>query len=250
MSITGRIMVIDDNENLRKTMERVLSRKGHDVVTAGTSTEALQIAEAHHDLDLVFMDVKMPLRNGFETHRQLMSINPNSVIILMTANTVEDIVKESLRENFHSVLNQPFEIERIMQKIENARISEEGALVIVNADSTMRSSFKLILEQKDFSVAITSSSEEAIAVAKQNSFDILFIDDELSTTNGFETYNALKEILPDTVAVLVTGFPRNVREIVKEAMMVSSFSCLHKPLDMVQVFAIVDEILSKLRGIA
>ena len=51
MTAKGRILVIDDNDNLRMTMERVLKMKGHDVLTTSSSAKALEIAEAQNDID-------------------------------------------------------------------------------------------------------------------------------------------------------------------------------------------------------
>jgi DNA-binding NtrC family response regulator len=246
MISSGRILVVDDNANLRKTMKRVLMLKGYDVVTAADGPEALEIARESHDIYLVFMDIKMPLMNGVEAYKELRIILPDAVVFMMTAYAVEELIQEAIEEGAYGIIHKPLEFDSIIDKIEEAREEKNGALVlIVDDDPGVRDSFRLILERKGFSVAVAADGEEAIETAETTPFDILFIDIKLPTINGLETYLSVKSRRPDAVAVIITGFPRDVNSLIDEAMLSSAYSCLHKPLDMVQVFTIVDEILTK-----
>jgi DNA-binding NtrC family response regulator len=229
-------------------MERVLSLKGYEVLTAENGIDALALAQAHQDIDLVFMDIKMPLMNGVEAQKKLRKIIPDVVVIMMTAYAVDELVQEAIEDGAYGIVYKPLEFDGVTDLIERARASKEGALVlVVDDDSGLRKSFRMILERKGFSVMVAADGEEAIRAATNQSFDILFIDMKLPTINGLETYIQLKRIRPEAVAVMITGFPQDVDGLVEEAMMNSAYSCLHKPLDMVQVFSIVDEILTRKR---
>ena len=245
MTIKGRILVIDDNENLRMTMERVLKLKGHDVVTTHSSSEAIELAAVNNDIDLVFLNLKLPLMIGIETRRHLKELIPNCVVLMMTGFALEELIQETLENGFYGIINKSIEFEIMLNLIEKARISEQGALVLVVDDSGLSNSFRMLLERKGFSVVVTENSEDAIEAAKSQPYDILFIDTKLPAINGLETYISIKEIRPETVAVLMTGSPKNVNELVEEAIVNTTYSYLHKPLDMVEVFTIVDEILSR-----
>ncbi|MGY5854725.1 MAG: response regulator [Candidatus Thorarchaeota archaeon] len=250
MTQKGRILIVDDNENLRKTMERVLKLKGYDVLSAANGVEALEIAQAQPEIDLVFMDIKMPLMNGVETHKKLKKIVPDTIVIMMTAYAVEELIQEALEDGAYGIVHKPLDFDRIIEIIEKAQTSENGALIlVVDDDPGMRDSLRMILERRGFSVAVAKDGEEAVEAAQTRPFDILFIDMKLPTINGLETYLSIKEIRPEAVAVLITGIPADVGELVEEAMLSSAYSCLHKPLDMVQVFSIVDEVLTRKKGV-
>lgn len=61
-----RILVVDDEEDIRQIVEKMLDEEGYDVLTAGNSGEALTLAEEEHP-DMILMDVVMRGRNGFDT---------------------------------------------------------------------------------------------------------------------------------------------------------------------------------------
>ncbi|HLO15711.1 MAG TPA: response regulator, partial [Anaerolineales bacterium] len=59
MNRSGRILVVDDEANLRQTVARVLQRAGFEVATAGSGKEGLAIL-SQQTFDLVYMDIRMP----------------------------------------------------------------------------------------------------------------------------------------------------------------------------------------------
>jgi len=87
--------------------------------------------------------------------------------------------------------------------------------------------------------------EEAIALTKQETYDIIFIDMKLPTINGLKTYLALKEIQPEAVVIIMTGYHEEMGEMVRQALNNSAYTCLYKPLDMAEVLRLVDEILTE-----
>jgi len=241
-------MIVDDNVNLCKTMDRILTMKGYEVITAPSGIKSLEIAKSKPDIDVIFMDIKMPLMNGVETHKQMKKILPNAVVFMMTAFAVEDLIQEALGDGVYGILRKPLELDSIVELIDKTLLNEEGAIImVVDDDPEMAKSLKKILERKGLSVVAANDGQEAIDLAKNNLFDILFIDMKLPTINGLETFVAIKEIRSEAVAVMITGYATDYQEIVKEAMVKTAYSCLYKPLDMMHVFSIIDEILSKKR---
>lgn len=242
----GTIMVVDDNANLLKTMDRILTMKGYEVITASSGLKALERAKSDPNIDVIFMDIKMPLLNGVETHKQMKKILPNAVVFMMTAYAVEELIQEALGDGVYGILHKPLEMDNIVELIGTARDNDDGALImIVDDDSGLGTSLKNILERKGFSVTIAIDGLEAIEIAKDHLFDILFIDMKLPTINGLDTFLAIKELRPEAVAVMITGYATDYQELVKEAMDKSAYSCLHKPLDMMELFSIIEDILSK-----
>jgi len=241
-------MIVDDNENLRITMTKILKTKGHEVISAADGEEALLLAEENKDIDLVFMDIKMPIMNGVETHKKLKVIIPGAVIIMMTAYAVDDLIQDALSDGAYGVLYKPLDLssfDSLIGIIEDARKNAKGAMVlIVDDDTNLSDSFKRILETRGLTVMTAENGEKAIELAKTHFFDILFIDMKLPTINGLETYLTIKTAQPKTIAVMITGYPKDMRGLVDEAISSSAYSFLAKPLDMVKLFAVVDEILS------
>jgi DNA-binding NtrC family response regulator len=76
-----RILVVDDEVNVRKLYTQELEDEGHEVVTASTGTEALHHIEGAA-ADLVILDIKLELENGLDVLRRMKEVQPDLPVIL------------------------------------------------------------------------------------------------------------------------------------------------------------------------
>ncbi len=123
--INGRILIIDDNPNLLKTMKRVLSQKGYEVLTSINELEVIAIAENTLQIDIIFIDIEMPLANAIENCTILNRLNPDAIVILMTDYTVEDLIQQA--DCAHGIVCSPIEFEKATSLIKIATKAENGA---------------------------------------------------------------------------------------------------------------------------
>ncbi len=79
----SKILVIDDDPMVRKAIERILDRKGYDVVMADDGRRGLKLFESEQP-DLVITDIIMPEREGIETIRAIHKIRPGAKIIAIS----------------------------------------------------------------------------------------------------------------------------------------------------------------------
>jgi DNA-binding NtrC family response regulator len=236
------ILIVDDNISLCKTMSFVLGRKGFDVDTAKDGLEAIAKVN-ERPFDMIFMDIKMPLMNGVETYRRIKEIRPEAVVMMMTAYAVEELVQEALDEGAYGIIYKPLDIEKMVALLEMKTEDEEGTLIlVVDDDPEACITFKNIILKGGYKVGTAYTGEEAIAMAKEKSYDIIFIDMKLPTINGLETYLTIKEVNPEAVAIMMTGYRQEVTDLVKEALNNNAYTCLYKPLDMPDVLRLVNQI--------
>ena len=241
------ILIVDDDVGLGKTLSFVLRRKGYAVTTAKDGPEALERVK-ERPFDIVFMDVKMPLMDGVETYKRVKKIRPEAVVVMMTAYAVEALVQEVLQEGASAVLYKPLDIEKVIALIERTREVKQGALIlVVDDDLETCLTLKNILTKKNYGVGIVPTGEEAIAKARKKEYDVIFIDMKLPTINGLETYLAIKKANPETVAIMMTGHPREIGDLVEAALDSNAYTCLYKPLDGEEVLKLVEEIQERKR---
>lgn len=239
------ILIVDDNINLIKTMSFILKRKGFTVTTAKDGLEAIDKVKKQA-FTLIFMDIKMPLMDGVETFKKIKKINPETVVMMMTAYAVEDLVQEALEEGAYGIIYKPLDIEKVVDLIQEVKKNRQGALILVVDDEPgTYTTFKKILSKNGYKVAICNTGEEAINIVQEKTFDLIFIDMKLPTINGLETYLSIKEINPDVVTIMVTGYHQEMADLVHEAPDRQAFSVLYKPLDMPYVLRLVDEIVRR-----
>lgn len=79
-----RILVIDDDDNVRESFSASLENRGYDVAVAASGAEGLESARAHRP-DLIFLDLKMPKMNGAETLEHLQNICAETPVYITTA---------------------------------------------------------------------------------------------------------------------------------------------------------------------
>jgi PAS domain S-box-containing protein len=115
---TGRetLLVVEDEEPLRKVLVRILSGAGYTVFVAASPEEAVHIAAtAGRDVHLVLTDVILPTMNGRELVERLRTLCPSTVVLFMSGYTDESIERlDVLGNNF---LRKPFSQNLLMQKV-------------------------------------------------------------------------------------------------------------------------------------
>lgn len=125
-----RLLVVDDDTSLRTALFRALDRKGHQVITAASVKEALQLGQTEHALDLVLTDLRLPDGDGINLIDELRKTNPNSDFIVLTGfGTIEAAVRATKSGASHFI-TKPFELDEVLSLIEKTlahkKIQEEN----------------------------------------------------------------------------------------------------------------------------
>lgn len=105
------VLIVDDDDDFRRTMARALELKGYRVDAAGSGEEALQIAQ-ERDCQVAFIDIKMPFMNGLETYLKLKEINSTMKTVMMTGygDEVTDIIGKAMAAKVTTCLRKPFDL--------------------------------------------------------------------------------------------------------------------------------------------
>ncbi|KPJ60979.1 MAG: hypothetical protein AMS15_06150 [Planctomycetes bacterium DG_23] len=247
MEEKARILIVDDNISLFKTMSFILERKGYTVTTAKDGPEAIEKVQ-QAPFDIIFLDIKLPLINGVETYKRINKISPQAVVVMMTAYAVEELVQEALEEGAYGVVYKPLDIEKVFAIIEKSRRAKENALILVVDDHPETCvTLKNILIKRGYKVGMAHTGEEATAMAEKKTYDIIFIDMKLPTINGLETYLAIRKTNPEAAVIMMTAYRQEMAELVEEALESTAYTCLYKPLDIEKVLVLVNEVLERKR---
>jgi CheY-like chemotaxis protein len=114
-----RILVVDDEQNMRTTLADILADEGFDVTTADSGERAVKLFR-RRPFDAVLMDVRMPGIDGIEACRRIRLIRPDAPVIMMSAYSVEQLVEESPREGSVAFLRKPLDAERLLELLGTA----------------------------------------------------------------------------------------------------------------------------------
>jgi len=102
----GKILIAEDNEYNRKLIELILQRMGLETTLAANGREAVEAAEKQI-FDLIFMDIQMPVMNGYEAIQIIRGKNPTVSIVALTAHTMTGDKERFLQAGCNDYLGKP-----------------------------------------------------------------------------------------------------------------------------------------------
>lgn len=112
------ILVVDDEEVLRNLAEQMLQILGYTVETADDGESALAYFKDHwQEVDLVVLDLMMPIMNGSDAYREMKSINPDVKVVLASGYSINGVAKELLAEGAQGFLQKPFNMAELSNMI-------------------------------------------------------------------------------------------------------------------------------------
>ena len=127
MKSAGGILVVDDDADLRECLQLMLTSMGFGVTCAANGQEALEEMEGH-DPDLILLDMKMPIMNGWEFCRALEGLDSRPPIVVVTA--APDPPGRAAEVHADGWLGKPFEIadlEAIVRKFVQSPVRRQRA---------------------------------------------------------------------------------------------------------------------------
>jgi CheY-like chemotaxis protein len=119
--VPARILVIDDDANLRQTLVLVLEHAGYSVTPSGCAREGLYCLQ-REAFDLIFLDIAMPEIDGLAFLPQLRDHYPHIPVMVLTGNTLPDPAVELLPAGVSGYLSKPVDPEHILAQV--SRLTE------------------------------------------------------------------------------------------------------------------------------
>ena len=120
-----KLMVVDDEERFLSTTQKLLARKGYDVVTAASGGEALEKIRAQN-IHVVILDVKMPGMDGNATLKEIKRQYPLVEVIMLTGHATMESAIDGLKSGAIDYLMKPADIDEIILKAEEAFEKRQG----------------------------------------------------------------------------------------------------------------------------
>ncbi len=228
-----RVLLVDDNEEVRGFLRQYLEPWGCTVFEAGNGAEALAFLRDRNgpSVDLCLIDLVMPGMDGWQLASEIHSddrINGVRRILLSPTGKSGEEAKMKLLNWFSGYLHKPVkkyvllhEILKVFHReddllLEEGLVQEEeaeeltdeiaGASVLVAEDHKVNQMlFKTILENLGHTVALAGNGKEAVEAVKKEEFDIIFMDVQMPEMNGYEATEEIRKLNIKTPVIAVTA---------------------------------------------
>jgi len=123
----AKILVVDDDQGMREFLEILLTREGHEVISASGGKEALGLCK-RNKFDLAITDLKMPKIDGIDVLKSIKEISPETIVILITAYASGKTAVSAMKEGAYDYLEKNFDVEDLKAVIKDA-LSKKGIKV-------------------------------------------------------------------------------------------------------------------------
>jgi len=120
------IIVIDDEFLIRWAISRTLAAAGHRVREAGDARSAISMLRSGESLpDVVLLDYRLPGVSGLDLLSAIRALSPHTAIVMMSADTTPDTMREAVKRGAYRVMQKPFDMEMVEPALLGATLARQ-----------------------------------------------------------------------------------------------------------------------------
>ncbi len=112
-----KILVVDDEPNVRNVLKQMIEKRGYIVKVAENGADAIEKFKKE-DFDLVVTDIKMPILDGFHVLTKVKELKPKTPVIFITAYGAKEVVIEAMKLGLSDYIEKPFNMAEVLEIIE------------------------------------------------------------------------------------------------------------------------------------
>jgi len=241
----ARVMIVEDQPEIRRLMELLITAAGGVVTAFASGVAALRAIEQNPDsVDVILMDIQMPHLDGYETTRRLRDQGFAKPIIAVTAGAMADDRAKCIAAGCDDYLSKPIDRAKLLEVIDRVAmprqvvagplwsrqaelwpqngnlddvpVTDESApqgqpqcrrVLVVDDRPVALNATKRLLEMHGFEVRAAATGDAAIRAATEFRPDYVFLDLALPDISGYEVFRRLKgnELLAHTRFIALSG---------------------------------------------
>lgn len=129
-----KVLIVEDDPQTAMQYKLALEEKNHDVVVTNDGKEAcdsyskaLEQVEpktaGHSPFDVIVLDYRLPVKNGIQVAKKIMSKNPKQKMIFATGHMKEILTREAKEDIPLEVIEKPFELDEFVNKVERLAVA-------------------------------------------------------------------------------------------------------------------------------
>jgi DNA-binding NtrC family response regulator len=239
MKETFRILVVDDDRRMVKTICDILLIKGFKAEPAYTGEEAVAKVKTM-ELDCVLMDLKMPEIDGIETLKIIKTFSPDLPVVLMSAYASEGQVKEAISEGAYNILAKPVDIQLLLSFL--VLLRKEESIVIVDDDPLFCRTLGDILRTRGYQVETETDPDRVLAHMEQKYQLVVILDLKLNNTDGVEVLERIRALYPTKPVILATGYRGEMIASIEKGMQIGAHACIYKPFEEKEILGMIEQV--------
>lgn len=266
-----RVMIVDDEANIRSVVGDFLSDCGHEVLTAEGGADALAQLGEEGDVDAILSDVRMPRTNGLDLLRTVRVRHPGIPVVLMTGHGDESVATAALKFGALDYLKKPVALRELMQcmdRIDERRKLETQMLakfrsvrrgrvpdgpevvptrvadfLVITSDTGTTDRVSEVLQKLGHTVHQEMDAASALQVFGERTIDVVITAVDLPNADGIELVAEMRVLDPTVVALILSDNPD--RATLMRALEGGAAGYLTRPLDETELRRLIAKALTE-----
>lgn len=235
------VLVVDDEEHIRKFLCHELTRRGFQVIEAADGKEAIDKAREFHP-SLITLDVLMPHFNGFDVTAVLKN-DPGTVDIPVLIISVIEDREKAFRLGADDYMTKPFDIDVLAAKIDGLVQKPKKSVLIVDDDLALAKSVDHGLEKKGYLTAVVHNGQAALKAVRASPPDLIILDIMMPAMDGYEVMKELKGNPQTAFIPIVVMTALDIDGARVKALSLGASECVGKSGGMDNLYKAVEDIL-------
>lgn len=112
-----KILIVEDDLSSRLYLNKILERAGADLLNAGDGVEAISITEKNPDIDIILMDIQLPLMDGYTAAKKIRELGRDIKIVAQTAYGMSDDMETIIDSGFDDYILKPIYADQLVDKL-------------------------------------------------------------------------------------------------------------------------------------
>ena len=259
MKIEGeikKILVIDDDAQIRGLLHRILSKAGYRPATAPGGLSALEMLKKDRP-DLVILDSKMPGMDGLQTLKKIREFDKELPVIMLTGYATGQMQISALKLGVNDFLMKGTSSDRFLKTIEDVLERQRvlaarkkppgkvlGRVMVVDDEESVRKLIKRALAEHNYEVRLASSGEEALEILKSGEWlpEVIVLDINMEGMDGLVALKEIRSLKKNINVIMMTGSGDSSYR--RQALELGAVDCFKKPVNLEEL-----ELNIRIRGL-
>ena len=243
----GRILVVDDEVQIRELLRRELTIQNHQVVSSPRADQALD-AVAQQSFDLILLDLNMPGISGQWFLKKIRESQRKVPVVVFSGCVSSEIEKELREFGANEVLDKSVGVTQLVAQVNKVlgakdRIFQDPnerkrkTILVVDDEKPVRDLVVNFFISKNYKTLEAAEGETAIQVLQEEKPSVILLDVNMPGWDGLTTLRKIREIDSEVGVVMATG--QQDDETVKKAMEIGAYGYVLKPFDFLYLELVV-----------
>lgn len=240
--MTHRILVVDDDRDMVRTLCDILRLHGWEADPAHSGEEAIDAVRAR-TYSAIVMDIKMPGISGVSALKVIRGERPTLPVLLMTAHATRDLIVEAERDGAMRVFPKPVAPSVLLQSLERT-LRAARSVLIVDEDVDFLRSLSDGLRERGFSPVEARSLDGAVKRLEGEAPAAILLHFRLKDLGTDEAVMAIRQMSPAVALILYSGDAAKLDASEDAVPRDWVYARLQKPFAVERLTALLDELLA------